>query len=1294
MENHQSAASGFRIGFDIGGTFTDFVLYDNAGAPIKLHKCLTTPDDPSRAALEGLEALVDAAGLSIADIGDIVHGTTLVTNALIERKGARIGLLTTKGFRDSIEMATEQRYDIYDLFLQFPEPLVPRHRRLEIGERMLADGAVLSPLSLAEVRFALTQLVADGVEAVAVCFLHSYANPAHELAVAELAAAEFPTLAISISSAVAGEIREYERAVTTCANAYVQPLMDRYLLRLDSELKRRGFVGRLMLMQSSGGLATPDMARAFPIRLLESGPAGGGLAAALFGGQAGLTDMLSFDMGGTTAKACLIRHGRADIAAVMEAARIHRFKKGSGLPIKAPVIDMVEIGAGGGSIAHIDELGLLKVGPLSAGADPGPACYGRGGTQVTVTDANLLLGYLDPHYFLGGKMSLDIAAAERALAALGAKLGLSAIETASGIHALVNENMASAARMHMIEKGCDPRRYAMVGFGGAGPAHAAHVAQILGMPELIVPAACGAASALGFLTAPLSAERMRSRPMVLNAGRFDAADSEATLAALETEARIALVAAGIPEADISVRRSADMRLIGQTHEIEVSLPEGRLDVTSLAAIAERFNEAYEARYTHTYAGAVIEAITWRVVAEGRTPHLDLREVGSRSNENPAQKGTRQAWFECVAYDTPVFDRYALSSGHRIAGPAIIEERESTTILPSHATLLVDDSLNLRITLARKSVMPAKIDANTPLAEAIAILESDPVGLEIMWSRLITVVDEMWSTVCRTAFSLIISEIQDFACELLDASGEPLAHSPRAMPVFNLTLPRAVRALLAKFPAETLLPGDILTTNDSWACAGHLYDVAVVTPVFRDGIVVGLVGTVGHVSDIGGTKDTMRAREIFEEGLQIPPMKLFREGRPNEDLFTIIAENVRNPEQVLGDIHALVSANAVGAQRLVEFMDDYGIRDLRALGKIVQDRAEMAMRSAIRQVPNGVYTSTISNMPLGQRMDFPIKVTVRDDEIEVDFEGAPPQISHSSYNVVYNFTAAHATYPLKCMLTPGVRGNAGCYRPFIVKAPEGSILNCRRPAAVNTRTRVGWYIAPNLFRALAPAMPTQVQAQTGHPVSVHFHGLGADGRAYNDHIFMGGGQGASNQSDGKSGILWPTSAANTSIELFEARTQVIVLEKAYVTDSGGAGTHRGGLGQVVRFRKRATDGHETFAGLYPEGYGFSYPGLAGGSAGGGVGAALIVAGESTDLGVGRLVGFKSADEIGELLLAGGAGYGDPRERSYAAIERDIMEGYVTPQGALESYGVILDGEGRIDVAASERERADVGIAVAD
>ncbi len=1257
----------WRIGFDIGGTFTDFILLDTERNDIRLHKCLTTPADPSVGALEGLAQIVADAGITLGDIGDIVHGTTLVTNALIERRGARLGLITTAGFRDILEMGTEQRYDIYDLFLQYPEPLVPRARRLEVPERMDRDGNTVTAVDTVAVVEAARRLAADGVEAIAVCFLHAYRNPAHEREAGAAIRAAFPDLAVSLSSDVVSELWEYQRLVTTCANAFVQPLMDRYVRRLERELWQRGFRGALYLMHSAGGLVSPEMARAFPIRLLESGPAGGGLATAFFGQAAGKPDVISFDMGGTTAKACLIEDGRAATAAEMEAARVHRFKKGSGLPIKAPVIDMIEIGAGGGSIAGIDEVGLLRVGPRSAGADPGPACYGRGGTQPTVTDANLVLGYYDPGFFLGGRMTLDLDAATRALETVGAPLGLSAVEAAWGIHRVVTESMAAAARIHIVEKGRDPRRYAMVGFGGAGPAHAAGVARALGVAELLIPPASGAASALGFLAAPLSFEQVRSHPIRLDAaGAAGAID--AVLQELERETRAPLLAAGIAGADIVTERLADMRLFGQLHEIGVALPNGGISDAVMPSIRSAFAAAYTARYTSVYEGVGVQLVSLRVRCRGPVPQLTLAQAG-RPASGAARKGTRRAWFGEGFVETAVYDRYALTPGSTVAGPAIIEEREATTIVGPGDDVSVDATGTLRIRIAVAAAPSARITPATPIAEAMALIEADPVSLEIMWARLVTVVEEMWHTIVRTAFSLIVSEAQDFATDLLDPDGESLAHSPRAMPVFNLTVPIAVKAILKKYPAATLRPGDVLITNDPWLCAGHLFDIAVVTPVFRAGVLVALTATVGHVGDIGGTKDSLRAREIYDEGFQIPPMYLYRAGQPNEDLFTLLGENVRKAEEVLGDVHSFVAANQLGADRLLAFMDEYGMHDLRALAAVVQNRSEAAVREAIGKLPDGVYASEIWNNPLGTKLRYPLKVTVQGEAVELDFAGAPRQQPQGGLNCTYSYAAAHATYPMKCILSPGVRSNAGCYRPFTLKLPPGSILNCDKPASVNLRTRTGWYLAANIFRALSEAAPDQVQAATGLPHAINIYGRDREGMLYADHFFMGGGQGGCSRSDGKSALLYPTSASNTSVELMETRAPVLVLEKILVEDSGGAGRHRGGLGVRTRLRKLHDDGLPTLFSVYPEGVGIRTDGLFGGQPGGEVrGVVRDLAGAVVqDCGTGELVTISTVDRVVEVQLAGGSGYGDPRQRARRDVDRDVANGYVTPDAAVREYG---------------------------
>lgn len=688
--------SDIRIGLDIGGTFTDLVLHDAATGTIRLHKVLTTPHDPAEGALRGLEELCRDADMDLGQVGLLVHGTTLVTNALIERTGARTGLLTTRGFRDILEMGKEQRYDIYDLFLTFPDPLVPRRWRLEVDERVDRDGRVQVPLDLDQVRTSVRRLLADGVEAVAVSFLHAYANSRHEEAVGELLRREFPQLAVSLSSEVVPQIREYERTCTTVCNAYVQPLVDRYVRRMETALAAKGFRGRFYLMQSSGGIIAPEAARRFPIRLLESGPAGGALVTAFFGERLGRRDVVAFDMGGTTAKICLIRGGRPDVAPMMEAARVHRFKRGSGLPIAVPVIDLMEIGAGGGSVAWVDSLGLLRVGPHSAGASPGPACYGLGGEEPTVTDACVVLGYFDPASFLGGAMPLDREAAVEALRRLGAAVGLDPVASAWGVHQIVSENMAAAARVYLIERGQDPRRFAMVAFGGAGPAHASRVARILGLREVIVPPASGVASALGFLVAPLSFDLVHSLPGVLEDLDWEAVDR--LCAALEDRGRALLAEGGVPPDQVTYARRAEMRLAGQFHDIEVTVPSGRLTPAVVPHLAAAFEAEYRRLYGTFLPGRPIQVLNWRVLASGPRPRVRLAEgpIDPRADARGALKGRRPAYFpETEGFvDVPVYDRPRLRPGVTVPGPAIVEEREATTVVGPGDVLSVDALHNL------------------------------------------------------------------------------------------------------------------------------------------------------------------------------------------------------------------------------------------------------------------------------------------------------------------------------------------------------------------------------------------------------------------------------------------------------------------------------------------------------------------------------------------------------------------------------------------------------------------------
>jgi N-methylhydantoinase A len=685
----------YRVGIDIGGTFTDFALFDARGARMAVHKCLTTPHDPSEAVTEGVKALLAREKVRIGDVSDIVHGTTLVTNAVIERRGAVTGMLATAGFSDILDTGFERRYDLFDLRIKYPPPLVPRRLRIEVDERVRFDGSIECPLDEAAVRAAARRFEELGVTAVAVCFLHSYANPAHEARAAHILREAAPQLFVSASADVFPNMREFERWTTTSVNAFTQPMFDRYLERLENGLAAQGFRGRLYIMSSSSGTLTADTARRFPVRALESGPAAGALMSAYHGRSLDLANLLSFDMGGTTAKGALVRGGAPIKRFAMEVARVHEFRQGSGLSIRIPAIDMIEIGAGGGSIAEIDERDLLRVGPRSAGADPGPACYGRGGRLPTLTDANLVLGYLDAGFFLGGSMALNRPAAEAVICdGVAGPLRLELLRAAWGIHDVVNEDVARAFRIHASERGFDYRSGSMVAFGGCGPLHALAIARKLKISRVIFPVGAGVMSALGLLISALAFEVARSRR--IHVEDIDAADFEATFRALEADAKSVLLSAGMANRDIGIKRRLDMRYQGQGHEIEVTLPDTDAPGTLFAALGELFGGAYQAAYTLRLDES-IEIVNWKVEAAGPVPDLGSGyKLATASEAANPRKGSRPAYDpeRGLLTDWPVYDRYALLPGASIAGPALIEERESTCVIAAGYTATVDARYNL------------------------------------------------------------------------------------------------------------------------------------------------------------------------------------------------------------------------------------------------------------------------------------------------------------------------------------------------------------------------------------------------------------------------------------------------------------------------------------------------------------------------------------------------------------------------------------------------------------------------
>ena len=678
----EGAGARVRVAADIGGTFTDVVLDAPSGR--RTTKVLTTPRAPEVGVYEALETVLDEGTVAPEEVAVFVHGTTLATNALIERKGARTAFVTTRGFRDILEMGFEKRFEQYDIFMDKPDPLVPRPLRREVTERVSARGQVLLPLDEAEVRSIAAEWRAAGIEAVAVGLLHAWAHPGHEQAVREVLAAEMPDATVCLSSEVCPEIREYERFSTTCANAYVRPLISGYLHRLREGLVERGMTCPFYLMMSGGGVTTVENAARFPVRLVESGPAGGAILAGHVARECGLGEALSLDMGGTTAKICLIENGIPERSRTFEVARRYRDLKGSGLPVRIPVIEMVEIGAGGGSIARVDDMNRLRVGPASAGSEPGPACYGRGGERATVTDANLVLGKLDPERFAGGKIGLERERAEDALERdIGGRLGLAGQWPAVGVVEMVDENMANAARVHAIERGKVIGRHAMVAFGGGAPLHAGRLAQKLGIDRVVIPKGAGVGSAIGFLLAPIAYEVVRTFPVDFR--DFDAGAINAMLGEMEVEATDVVRRGAPPDAPLVARRVVELRYVGQGHDLRIGLDDGPLAGDDGQVLKDRFEERYRAVYGLTIDGLDIRSVSWSVTVATKAAHASRAEMPPAPTPASARADGHRSIYDASVGETvrcPVYSRFDLAPGTEIAGPAIIAEEETATFVPA------------------------------------------------------------------------------------------------------------------------------------------------------------------------------------------------------------------------------------------------------------------------------------------------------------------------------------------------------------------------------------------------------------------------------------------------------------------------------------------------------------------------------------------------------------------------------------------------------------------------------------
>ncbi|MGD9866550.1 MAG: hydantoinase B/oxoprolinase family protein [Hyphomicrobiales bacterium] len=1256
------------IGCDIGGTFTDLLMINDETGQVEIQKVLTTSTDPSEAIETGLRGLQEAATGCISGTDMLVHGTTLVINSVIERKGAKTGLITTRGFRDVLEIGREKRYDGVDLQITFPEPLVPRPLRMEVDERIHVSGKVLKPLDELSVEKAVRQLLEQGVQSIAVCLLHSYSNPEHEVRIGKVIARIAPDIPVSLSHEVLREMKEYERSSTTAVNAYAKPVVSRYLRRLESRLDDLDFKGELLLMQSSGGLNSAEAARDFPVQIIESGPAAGVIAAAHYAELTGHKMVLAFDMGGTTAKMCVVKDGRIARTNEIEVDRVHRFKRGSGLPVRIPIIDLMEIGAGGGSIAKVSVKGTLEVGPESASSSPGPACYGRGGVQPTVSDADLVLGYLNPDYFLGAKMGLDKAAAESAIEmALARPLKLSVTEAAWGIHSVVNENMASASKVYVAEKGYDPASCAVVAFGGAGPVHATDLARRIGAKTVIVPPRAGVASAFGMLVAPVTADKVQTHRTVLSLADFDTIERE--YRTLETDSAAALPRS-IDRKGVKYARFADMRYVGQGYEVTIPVPEGKVSAQSLR---ESFNEAYILLYGRVFDELELEIINLRVtaVAEGRK----FKDTWPAPDAGSKPSFTEREAFCAVSQKMvphKVYRRGDLVPGVQIKGPAIIEEAESTTIVGSADSLTVDGHGTLVVTMGQV--------AKEASAGAEAREEFDPALLEMLWRRLVSSVDELSAALVRTSFSTVVRDVKDYACAIFDAEGRLLAQSSDSTPGIAGGCSAMLPHMLEQISPKDLKPGDVLIGNNPWHGSGHHNDIFTITPAFHENNLIGYAACAAHHVDIGGRRSTTESRDNYEEGLRIPVCKIMVEGKPNPDVFAFIAANVRLPETVQGDLRAQMSANYVGCERLRELCVERGWKTFQPLADEIIERSRRLTEAEIGKIPNGVYRhqAPIAKFD-GQEVVLKVAVTVKDKSLTVDFSGSSPQVKRA-VNCTITYTRGYTNFAVSALLRLPLGCNEGTLSPISIVAEEGTVANARFPAPVFARTSIGNFLPEMVFTAMANAVPDRIVAPSGAtPLwAQYIFGTRKDGTKFAPLNSASGGLGARADRDGVSCLTFPVNIGNSPAEVLESEVPLIVRCRQLWQGSAGPGRFRGGLGQI--FEVEVLDGD-----LGPDGpllVGFrggrffhAVPGILGG--GDGPKGVLTINGTPAYGG-----GDESVPPGGMVRceIPGGGGLGDPRERDPELIRRDIAFGYITPEQAREQYGYEGETGGRQAVQA--------------
>ncbi len=1248
----------YKIGIDVGGTFTDFVVAGEGGQP-RFFKTASTPDDPSIGVMTGLQEAAAAYELSLDQfLGDtdlVIHGSTVATNTLVERKGARVGLVTTDGFRDLLEMREGLKEDRYNLRMTPVEPLAARYLRVGVPERIRANGMVERPMDEAALVENLEYLIQEGAESLAVCFLFSYLNPSHEQQAWENIRHRFPDVYTSLSHEVIPQIKEFDRLSTTVINSYVGPVFSRYLSNLNQRFEAYPRLKDLLIMQSNGGVAPIDDSSRMAVRAILSGPAGGVSAAAYIGQLLDEPRLIAFDMGGTSTDISLIENG---------VPHITNEKFEAGWKIAAPMIDIHTLGAGGGSIARADDGGILHVGPESAGAEPGPACYGRGGENPTVTDASLVLGYLDAANFLGGRANLDVAAADRSVAdQVGAPLNLSNVDAAFGIFKVVCTSIAEGIRLMSVQRGVDPRDFTIMGFGGASGLHAAEVARQLQVEKVHIPASAPVLSAYGMLNTDVKYDFFRSYPVSLD--RMDLGELRSILDELAGQGREKLQAQGLPSEAVQIQYSADMRYLDQIYEVTVPLPDRNLENSEfLSRLTSNFHQRYEELYSYNQQDQEVRLVTLRVAAVGKLPRIaQLDRVEADASASPV--GSRRVYLG-EWQDAPTYAADGLPAGAEIAGPAIVES-EFTTILVwpgDHAT--VDPMGGIELRVSQETASGAR-DTKPAAAEngRDTHVNDDPITLAVVEHRLESIAQEMTEAMLRTAMSQILNSSRDFSTAILDGDCQLVAQG-EGIPVHISALPVAGAAVRDYF-GEDIHDGDLFILNDPYFGGSHLPDITIIRPVFHHGRLLFYGVNRAHHSDVGGGTHggyNPGANEIFQEGLRIPPLKLYDRGVPRYDLLQMMSANVRQSENFLGDLNAQIGSVMLAAQRIESLLDDYGPDRLMAVVSEILAATERQVRQFISEWPDGVYhgESFVDDDGFDSKL-VPIraKVTIAGDSMTIDLSDSSPQVE-GFINSAYANTRSLAHAAIMYLAPMDVARNEGSMRPVQIIAPRGLVVNANPPAPVCMSTNhCAEEVVEAVFKALAPAIPDAVSA--GFSRRLRYAITGRDprtGRQFIWHFFLArGGGGASDGCDGWSNVGEINVAGgirSPSIEVTEERFPFFIERHELRPDSGGVGAWRGGLGAVCDLVYEG----EGPALLNTAGDGIVVPpfGLFGAMDG------LPHHYKIVNNGSERVLGSKEVGVVvnpGDHIVcfsSGGGGYGEPDDRDEYAARWDIKNGYTT------------------------------------